>query len=91
MVINVQSSITSAGSTALDVLERSPGVVVDRQNNILSMNGKQGVMVMLNGRLTRLPLDAVMQILSGMQAGNIEKIELITSPPAKYDAEGNAG
>jgi hypothetical protein len=91
MVINVQSSITSAGSTALDVLERSPGVVVDRQNNTLSMNGKQGVMVMLNGRLNRLPLDAVMQMLSGMQAGNIEKIELITSPPAKYDAEGNAG
>jgi outer membrane receptor protein involved in Fe transport len=91
MVINVQSSITSAGSTALDILERSPGVVVDRQNNILSMNGKQGVMVMLNGHLTRLPLDAVMQMLSGMQAGTIEKIELITSPPAKYDAEGNAG
>lgn len=91
MVINVQSSITSAGATALEVLERSPGVIVDRQNNTLAMNGKQGVMVMLNGRLTRLPLEAVMQMLWGMQASNIDKIELITSPPAQYDAEGNAG
>ncbi len=91
LVINVQSSITSAGSTILDVLERSPGVSVDRQNNTLAMNGKQGVMVMLNGKLTRLPMNSVMQMLGGMNATNIEKIELITTPPAQYDAEGNAG
>ncbi|WP_247235671.1 outer membrane beta-barrel protein [Telluribacter sp. SYSU D00476] len=91
MVINVQSSITAAGSTALDVLERSPGIMVDRQNNALLMNGKQGVMVMLNGKLSRLPMEAVMQMLGGMNAGNIEKIEIITTPPSGYDAEGNAG
>ncbi|GAA4455843.1 outer membrane beta-barrel family protein [Nibrella saemangeumensis] len=91
MVINVQSSIMAAGSTALDVLERSPGVTVDRSNKVLSMNGKQGVMVMLNGKLSRIPLTSLIQMLGSMNAGNIEKIELITTPPAQYDAEGNAG
>ena len=91
MVINVQSSITSSGSTVLDILERSPGVAVDRQNNTLAMNGKQGVMVMLNGKLSRVPMASLMQLLGGMNAGNIEKVELITTPPAQYDAEGNAG
>lgn len=91
LVVNVQSSITAAGSTALDVLERSPGITVDRQNGGLVMNGKQGVMVMVNGRLNRLPLSAVVQMLAGMNASNVDKIELITTPPAQYDAEGNAG
>ncbi len=91
LVVNVESSITAAGGTALEVLERSPGVTVNRQNNVLSMSGKSGVMVMLNGKLTRLPMDAVIQMLSGMNASTIEKIELITSPSARYDAEGDAG
>ncbi|MDB5250344.1 MAG: hypothetical protein JWQ40_4738 [Segetibacter sp.] len=91
MVINVSSSITAPGSTVLEVLERSPGIVVDRQNNTLSMNGKNGVVIMINGKISRVPVSSVMQMLAGMSAGNIEKIELITTPPANYDAEGNAG
>lgn len=91
MVINVAASITSAGSTALEVLERSPGIIVDHQNNNLSMNGKNGVVIMINGRISHMPVAAVMQMLSGMSSSNIEKIELITTPPANFDAEGNAG
>ncbi|WP_018616633.1 TonB-dependent receptor [Segetibacter koreensis] len=91
MVINVAGSITSAGSTALDVLERSPGVIVDRNNNGLSINGKTGVVVMINGKINYMPLNAVVQMLAGMSADNIEKIEIITTPPANLDAEGNAG
>jgi outer membrane receptor protein involved in Fe transport len=91
LVINVKSSITAAGATALEVLERSPGITLDRQNGSLSMNGKGGVQVMVNGKLSRLPMYAIIQMLAGMQACNIEKIELITNPSAKYDAEGNAG
>ena len=91
MVINVQSSIVAVGGTALDVLERSPGIVVNKQNNTISMNGKDGVVVMINGKVSNMPLSAVVQLLDGMNAGNVEKIELITTPPAKYDAEGNAG
>lgn len=91
MVINVASSVTNAGSTALEVLMRSPGITVNQQNNTLSMNGKEGVVVMLNGRMSRMPIEALVQMLAGMSSANIEKIELITTPPANFDAEGNAG
>ena len=91
MVINVSNSITSAGSTVLEVLERSPGVMVNKQNNSLSMNGKNGVVVMINGKINRIPMSAIVQMLAGMSADNIEKIELITTPPSNFDAEGNAG
>ena len=91
MVVNVEGNITAAGSTILDVLERSPGVIVDRQNNSISLIGKSGVRVMINGKINRMPVDAVLQMLAGMSAGNIEKLELITTPPANLDAEGNAG
>lgn len=91
MVINVKNSITNAGGTALDVLEKSPGVTVNRQNNTIAVNGKNGVVVMMNGKITYMPVDALIQLLAGISAGNIDKIELITTPPAKYDAEGNAG
>lgn len=89
--INVKNSITSAGVTALDILERAPGVVVNRQSNMISMAGREGVVVMINGKINYMPVAAVLQMLSGMSAANIEKIELITTPPANYDAEGNAG
>lgn len=91
LIINVANSITSAGSTALEILERSPGVIVDHQNNLISMNGKDGVELMINGKMSHLPVNAVVEMLSGMSSGNIEKIELITTPPASFDAAGNAG
>ncbi|WP_163709404.1 outer membrane beta-barrel family protein [Mangrovibacterium lignilyticum] len=91
MVVNVENSITSSGNTALEVLEKSPGVIVDRQNNSISLAGKSGVMIILNGKQTRMPIEAAMQMLDGMNAENVKKIELITTPPAKYEAEGNAG
>src|SRR4030095_8843027 len=91
LVINVANSITSAGNTALQVLERSAGVVVNRQNNTIAILGKEGVNIMINGKLSYMPASAVVQMLDGMGAGNIEKIELITTPPANLDAEGKAG
>ena len=91
MVVNVSSSITSAGSNALEILERSPGIVVDQQNNTLSMNGKTGLLLMINGKINRMPVSAVLQMLASMNAGNIETIELIHTPPSSLDAEGNAG
>ena len=91
LVINVANSITSAGNTALEVLERSPGVIVNRQNNTIAINGKDGVVVMINGKINHMPASAIIQLLNGMSANNIEKIELITTPPANLDAEGNAG
>jgi hypothetical protein len=91
MVINVKNSITSAGSTVLDVLQKSPGVMVNKQAGTIDMNGKNGVQVMINGKLSYMPARALVNLLSGMTANNVERIELITTPPAKYDAGGNAG
>ncbi len=91
LIVNVKNSITAAGSSALDVLERSPGVVVNRQSSTISMVGKEGVVVMINGRTQYMQAAAVVDMLAGMSANNIEKLELITTPPANFDAEGNAG
>ena len=91
MVVNVENSITSAGGSALEVLEKSPGVIVNQQNNSISMGGKSGVVIMINGKESRMPMEAAVQMLRSMPAENLQKIELITTPPAKFDAEGNAG
>lgn len=91
MVINVQSSITSAGLSAIDVLERSPGVYVNRQENSISVGGKDGVAVLMNGKRSRMPMEALYQMLAGLNAADIEKIEIITVPPAGYDSDGDAG
>jgi len=91
LVVNVQQSITSSGNSALELLEKSPGIQVNRQSGSISMSGKAGVRVMINDKIVRLPIDAVLQMLDGMSAANIEQIELISTPPARYEAEGNAG
>jgi len=91
LVVNIASSISASGGTALDVLERSPGVNVNQQSATISMNGKNGVMLMVNGKLNRMTIADAIQYLGGIPSNSIEKIELINNPPAKYDAEGNAG
>ena len=90
-IVNVESSILTKGSTALQVLERSPGVIVNHRDNSIELNGKSGVMVMLNNKLMRLPMEQVVSLLNGMSADDIATIELLTTPPASYDAEGSAG
>lgn len=90
-VVNVENSVLTKGSSALDVLERSPGVYIDHQNNSIALNGKSGVMVMVNGKLMRMSIAQVVTLLKGMSANDIEKIELLTTPPSKYDSEGSAG
>lgn len=91
VTVNVQNSIMTQGSSVLDVLQRSPGVILDLHNNTISLNGKTGVMVMLDGRLMRMSMDQLITLLGSMSADSIDKIELMNTPPAKYDAEGNAG
>lgn len=91
LIINVGTSITLSGATALDVLKRSPGVVVNEQSSTISMLGKDGVRVLINGKRSYLPAQALTAYLSGVSAANIERVELITAPPAEFDAEGNAG
>ena len=90
-IVNVAGQPTTAGQTALEVLERSPGVIVDRVGGGINMMGKEGVRVMINGRLNYMPADALLSYLAGIPASNIIRLELITTPPADLDAEGNAG
>lgn len=91
MVVNVENSVVSAGGTALEVLEKAPGVTIDRQNDRLQLKGRQGVMVMIDGKLQQISMQDLMNMLQSMPSDNVEKIELITNPPAKYDAAGNSG
>lgn len=89
-VVNVEAAVTNAGSTALDVLEKSPGVTVDKDGNI-SLKGKQGVMVMIDGRPTYLSATELSNYLKNMPSSNLDQIEIMTNPSAKYDAAGNSG
>ena len=90
-VINVADQPTTAGLSALEVLERSPGVFINRQNGAISMAGKDGVNVLINGRANYIDASGLADFLAGLSADNIQKIELITTPPANFDAQGNAG
>jgi len=90
-IVNVQNAITSAGNDALQILERSPGVQVDRANNGISLMGKNGVVVAINGKRTRLNQEALIQLLASTPSSNIQRIELITNPPASFDAQGDGG
>lgn len=89
-VINVEAGITNAGATVMEVLERSPGVTIDRDGNI-SLKGKPGVQIMIDGKPTQLAPADLQNMLNGMSASQIETIELMDNPSAKYDAAGNAG
>ncbi|MDQ1088169.1 outer membrane beta-barrel family protein [Siphonobacter sp. SORGH_AS_1065] len=89
-VVNVENSIVAAGNNALEVLERSPGVTVDRDGNI-SLKGKAQVRVMIDGKPTYLSSEDLANLLRNTQANQLEKIEIMTNPSSKYDAAGNAG
>lgn len=91
IVINIHNSITSAGGNVLEILARSPGVSLNEINNTLSLHGKQGVLIMIDGKYSRIPEAALMEMLRSMDANGIEKIELYDIPPARFDAEGQGG
>jgi iron complex outermembrane recepter protein len=90
MVVNVEAAATNAGATALDVLEKSPGISIDKDGNI-SLKGKAGVTVYVDGRPSYLSGADLANLLRNMNASQLEQIEIMTNPPAKYDAAGNSG
>jgi hypothetical protein len=90
MVINVDASPTNVGANALEVLEKSTGITVDKDGNI-SLKGKEGVMVYMDGRPSYLSGQDLANFLRNMQANQLDQIEIMTNPPAKYDAAGKAG
>lgn len=89
-IVNVDAAVTNAGTTVLEVLEKSPGVMVDRNGGI-SLQGKSNVLVMIDDKQTYLSGTELNNLLSNMSSSQVNQIELITNPSAKYDASGNAG
>ncbi|MBL7948523.1 MAG: TonB-dependent receptor [Bacteroidia bacterium] len=90
IVVNVENSIVNAGGTALEILQKSPGVTVDNNGNIF-LRGKQGVLVMMDGKPTYLSAQELYNMLRNMPADQLAQIEIITNPSAKYDAAGTTG
>ncbi|MCW3116859.1 MAG: TonB-dependent receptor, partial [Chitinophagaceae bacterium] len=89
-IVNIEGTINASGSDALELLKKSPGVSADKDDN-LSMNGKNGVQIYIDGRPTPLGGADLTNYLKTLHASQIESIELITNPSAKYEAAGNAG
>lgn len=89
LVFNVEKSIATTGGNGLDVLRATPGVQLN--NDVLSILGKGATQVMINGRLSPLEGEELISFLNGFSANDIVKVEVITNPPARYDAAGNGG
>jgi outer membrane receptor protein involved in Fe transport len=90
IVVNVESSMLNAGSTAIEVLERSPGITLGQNDNI-SLRGRAGVIIMIDGKPTPMSGQDLANYLRGLPSSAIERIDIITNPSAKYDAAGNSG
>jgi len=89
-IINVENSVVNAGSDAWEILQKAPGLTVDN-NDQISILGKSGTIVLIDGKRTYLSGEALATLLRSTPSTNISKIEVITNPSAKYDASGNAG
>ena len=89
-VVNVAESPIGAGATALDVLGRAPGVTLGGNDN-LGLRGREGLLVVLDGKRVPLTGAALADLLRALPAEQIENIELLTNPPARFDSQGGAG
>ncbi|HWA07697.1 MAG TPA: TonB-dependent receptor [Ignavibacteria bacterium] len=89
-VFNVGKNITNQGSSVIDLLKEIPSVTVDQDNNI-SLRGSEGVKIMIDGRPSGLEGTNRGDLLAQISATQVESIELITNPSAKYEAEGSSG
>ncbi|MCF0064448.1 outer membrane beta-barrel protein [Dyadobacter chenwenxiniae] len=88
-VVNVEAMISAAASNTLEVLEKTPGVSIN-SNGEISLNGRSGVLVLIDGKNTYMSGQDLAAYLKSLPGGNLDKIELIDNPSAKYDASGNA-
>lgn len=89
-VFNVENSINATGSNAMELLQKSPGIQVDNNDNI-TMKGKTGVKIYIDGKPTQMNSKDLAAYLKGINSNDVEAIEMISNPSAKYDASGNAG
>jgi len=89
-IFNVENSINATGSNAFELLQKSPGVITDKDDNI-SLKGKNGVRVYIDGKPTQFSSADLAAYLKSINSVDIESIEMISNPSARYDAQGNAG
>lgn len=89
-ILNVEGSINAVGQDALELLRKAPGVLLDKDDNI-SLSGKNGVQIYVDGKPTPLSGTDLTAFLKTIQSSQVESIEIITNPSAKYEAAGNAG
>ncbi|RFS21854.1 TonB-dependent receptor [Chitinophaga silvatica] len=89
LVFNIENAVMPTGGSALDALKSTPGVRI--QNDVISIVGKGEVMVMIDERLQRMSKEDLANFMKSIPADNIRSIEVITTPPAQYEAEGNSG
>lgn len=89
-VVNVDAFISNTGATALEALEKVPGLIVD-DNGTITYKGRSGVRVLVDDRPTYLSGENLANYLRSLPASQLDKIELMSNPPARYDAAGNAG
>jgi iron complex outermembrane receptor protein len=89
-IVHVDALLANAGGHAWDALENSPGVTVD-ENGTISLNGKNGVLVLIDDRPTYLTGGQLMNYLKALPASQLTQIELLPVPPARYPAGGGAG
>src|ERR1051326_6127922 len=88
-ILNVEGTINSVGTDALELLRKSPGVMVDKDNNI-SLSGKNGIKVYVDGRQGPLNAGAPPDYLKTIQSSQIEALDIISNPSARYEASANA-
>ena len=89
-VVNVQADITAITSNAFEILQKAPGVNITGED-VINMSGKAGVNILIDGRPTQMSSKELANFLRAMPGSTIEKIELITNPSSRFDAQGNAG
>ncbi len=89
-VMNIEGSINATGSNALELLRKAPGVVIDKDDNI-SLKGKQGVRIYIDGKPSQLDARDLAALLKNTRSTDMGAIELISNPSAKYDAAGTGG
>ena len=87
-VITVGKDLTTSGATASDIMNNIPSVNVDQQTGNISLRGNENVRVMVDGKLSNVP---IAQLLKQIPSTSIKCIELITNPSAKYNPEGMSG
>lgn len=91
LIFNVEASVASQGMDASETLANVPMLKVDENMGSISITGKSSVSVMINGRMLNLSGNALLNYLKSIRSENISKIEVITTPPSRYEAQGNSG